>query len=820
VKYSYLILFLITILLYGASITHDYNMDDELVSRDHPLTSAHSENGLSELFTGSYHQLGSYNYGYRPITLTTFYLEHRIFGESASVSHLINVILYALLVVILLYSLRIVFPRVNVYIRWFIALLFALHPIHTEVVCSIKNRDEILSLLFCLIGLLATVHWFKSKKMPWLILVIVGISFSILAKKSCLPVLFILPALFIFRYSLSFRQFLYLSAVFSIPLSVFAFNFQFLPGLLLFFVSNCFYSSCYYFKSKKSELNLHFFDLIVLLLSLSTLAFAILFKEWIFLLAGMMLILWFNKKRSGLTEILMVCISLMGYGLFYHLEYLLIALFLLSAGWVTGDNHPYSKWLRALMLLVVLIFIFFKVNSFLFTIAYLTPILVFSSFYLHRLLPFAISILVLIITSFFIPVNTFHFGLLLFAILLAFFTDPEKVRKYYLPLLAISLVLFIGWKSYVGSGNLGSYQERQFAKTEAGKQPNNKLEEGRKLEFIENTLVAPHTLEERLATGFLVMGKYLQLIVYPHPLSFYYGYAEITTVDFTSPKVWLSILAHLFLLFIIIYFGRHEPLILLGGIWYLTSIFLFSNWPALVAGMLGERLAFSASAGFCLMAGGLIHHFRPRFSFKKPRLPEVIAVMVLVALSVKTYSRTTQWKSAYTLMKHDISHLENSAQAHYLLGIHSIKAFLEKSTDSTPDPQQIQYSIDQFQRAIEIYPEYYNFHYDLGRAYLVISDFENAREAFYRAYQLEPSALLGLQQLAQLHFQLKEFEEAQYFGEKYLSHSSGRSDIYEITAMSAYFNGNLSKATSLTQQGLHYFPDNQNLIRLLQELGE
>ena len=89
------IVFAFSFLLFANSIPNDYNMDDELVTRNHRLTSQ-GISAIPKIFTSSYYQddMG-YAYEYRPLVLTTFAIEHQFFGERPHLSHFINVTLYA-----------------------------------------------------------------------------------------------------------------------------------------------------------------------------------------------------------------------------------------------------------------------------------------------------------------------------------------------------------------------------------------------------------------------------------------------------------------------------------------------------------------------------------------------------------------------------------------------------------------------------------------------------------------------------------------------------------------------------------------------------
>ena len=81
-----------------------------------------------------------------------------------------------------------------------ITLFFLCMPIHSEVVNSLKNRDEILSLLFSLLALRAAFQYADLNKLKYLALVLVYICLALLSKKTALPMILIIPiALVIFR---------------------------------------------------------------------------------------------------------------------------------------------------------------------------------------------------------------------------------------------------------------------------------------------------------------------------------------------------------------------------------------------------------------------------------------------------------------------------------------------------------------------------------------------------------------------------------------------------------------------------------------------
>ena len=156
-KYPQAILFILTLLIYANTLTNEYALDDAIVITENKFVKQGID-GIEDIFsTESF--TGFFGFDkqlvaggrYRPLSIATFALEHEIFGQNPFISHLFNILLYALVVILIFQVLqksRLVAPEA----AFIIALLYALHPIHTEAVTNIKGRDEILAFLFVLLA--------------------------------------------------------------------------------------------------------------------------------------------------------------------------------------------------------------------------------------------------------------------------------------------------------------------------------------------------------------------------------------------------------------------------------------------------------------------------------------------------------------------------------------------------------------------------------------------------------------------------------------------------------------------------------------------
>ena len=77
-----------------------------------------------------------------------------------------------------------VFPETNIHILGAVLLLFTVHPVNTEVVASLKNRDELLSFLFVLLAFQHAFRWLNEKSTRTLVLAVGFLFLSLLSKMS------------------------------------------------------------------------------------------------------------------------------------------------------------------------------------------------------------------------------------------------------------------------------------------------------------------------------------------------------------------------------------------------------------------------------------------------------------------------------------------------------------------------------------------------------------------------------------------------------------------------------------------------------------
>lgn len=610
----YLLIVAFSFLLYGNTINNRYALDDFYVTGNNPVVQQGIK-AIPAIFSSYYISInaeegGQHNYGYRPITKVTYALEWQFFGENPHASHFINILLYALTGLLLFQLLRKLLKNYPLMFPFLTVMLFLAHPLHTEVVASLKNREELLSFL---------------------------------------------GALFALKYFLKFHE-----------------------------------------TGKKLN------------------------------------ILW--------------------------------GAIAFSLGFLSKAN-----------------------------------------------------------------IMTF---LVVIPLVMYFFTDvkPKKILLLAGSLIAILAITLIVPRLFLGVSS-------------------------RPLQFIENPLLFNTSLADRIGTSFMVLLFYLKMLVFPHPLVFYYGFNMIPVSGMGNPLVWISILVHLGLFAYAIWKIREKHILPFAILFYLINISLYANLVTPVTGLVAERSLYIASLGFCL---ALVYGFFRLFGsepsdlkIQAKKLNYVILASVIIAIpaTAKTISRNADWKNDLNLYAADIPYLENSAKANFIYATNlrtSVVDRLKSGISRNQVKADAMISIKHFKQAAKIYPRYSDAWNNLGEVFLLVLNepdsavqyFEKAVEtnprftaAFYnlgytyqvtdqpekaipqyeKALELEPYEVRAMSNLAKLYQQTGETEKAIALNEDIIIINPELDLPYINLGTYAMRNGDPAKALEYFEKAVQLNPNNFEL---------
>jgi len=237
--------------------------------------------------------------------------------------------------------------------------------------------------------------------------------------------------------------------------------------------------------------------------------------------------------------------------------------------------------------------------------------------------------------------------------------------------------------------------------------------------MLENPIAFLIGTPKVLSTMFLHY-KYFELLLYPITLCADWSYNQLPLVfhlsdvrNLLSLSLYVSVLAiGLASLYAVL---KRNSLgarrCLLGLSWLILPFLPASNIFFHVGTLIGERLLYIPSIGFCVLLGVFFHQAL-RISRRQPYTRVVIITLIVLLLGFyffRTLARNENWKSEETLFEDAYEKCGNSAKVQLNTGILYRR---RKQYDS---------SITCFQKALEIDPSYCENHYQLAMTYMARS---------------------------------------------------------------------------------------------------
>jgi len=155
--------FLFATLLYINTTANDFSVDDYLVTENHPLVTQGIK-GIPEILKTPYMNDARTKGEFRPITQITYAFEYQFFGKNPHVNHFFNAILYGVLCLLIFKLFTKIFGEQQQKYILLGVFIFIIHPIHTEVVASLKNRENLLGAIFGILACFQALKYLEKKK--------------------------------------------------------------------------------------------------------------------------------------------------------------------------------------------------------------------------------------------------------------------------------------------------------------------------------------------------------------------------------------------------------------------------------------------------------------------------------------------------------------------------------------------------------------------------------------------------------------------------------------------------------------------------------
>ena len=171
----------------------------------------------------------------------------------------------------------------------------------------------------------------------------------------------------------------------------------------------------------------------------------------------------------------------------------------------------------------------------------------------------------------------------------------------------------------------------------------------------------------RIVNALAVGLQYLELLILPLHLSYDYSWNQIPLIrSVADGQLWLVLALVALGLGLVVWSARRSPVLFFGLGFALVTFSVVSNVVVPIGTILGERLAYLPSVGFCL-AAALGVRALARVCTRDARAAGALfaaAMALLVGLhALRAFERARDWRTMETLWLHDVEVSPHSVKA-------------------------------------------------------------------------------------------------------------------------------------------------------------
>lgn len=307
------------------------------------------------------------------------------------------------------------------------------------------------------------------------------------------------------------------------------------------------------------------------------------------------------------------------------------------------------------------------------------------------------------------------------------------------------------------------------------------------------TLQSVHYQEKGIDNPFVLIpvaiSSYLELIFFPKTLTLYHSELAFGQIQFLIRAiVTLSLLVGT-----IISFKKNR------NIFFWLSLFWLALAPTLTPfrfnWIVAERYLYLASLGIIVPIAYLLERLAKKKQYKYAVYGFVTLAVIL--LSTRTIIRNIDWKNEDNLWIATGKTSPSSPNTHNNLGdVYGRWGNKERS-------------LQEFQTAIALKPNYADAYHNAGNVYRELGQFDKALEYYQKAVSLNPLLWQSYQNIAAIYFDQKQYQKALEHIQKAIQINPKNINLYNNLAVVYLVSGDKEKAKEVFSQILSADPQNQ-----------
>ncbi len=247
----------------------------------------------------------------------------------------------------------------------------------------------------------------------------------------------------------------------------------------------------------------------------------------------------------------------------------------------------------------------------------------------------------------------------------------------------------------------------------------------------------------------VAVGSYLGLIFWPQKLSLYQ-----TEMAFSQGQYILFLLITLTFLGSIVWSYFKNKKIFFWLVFFIVAL-LPTLTPFKISWIVAERYVYLGTLGIIVVVAMLFSRLI-NLNENAKMVGYFALILIVASLSVRTIIRNRDWKSEDTLWLATAKVAPSGQNIHNNLG------------DVYARQGDMQKAIEEFQKAIEINPNYADAYHNLANTYQQIGELDLAKENYEKALSINPNLWQSCQNLASIAFNQGDFAKAEEYIEKAL----------------------------------------------------
>ncbi len=339
---------------------------------------------------------------------------------------------------------------------------------------------------------------------------------------------------------------------------------------------------------------------------------------------------------------------------------------------------------------------------------------------------------------------------------------------------------------------------------------------------LDNFIVGAANPAEKLASAFMMCGRYFWTLVWPHPLIHDMGYPQMKAVTFADWRALLGFLLYAGMFVWALMNLAKKHFLSFAILFYLITFSLFSNVIITIGTSYGERLLYTPSLGFSFMLAYFIVKIFKIDDAGQIWNPNGKGVLVwgttavlLVIYSLLTFLRNPAWKDSGTLYAADIVTSPNGAKLNYHMGLEEAKKGIDEKASTVTDSIQVFKGIERYTKAIQLYPQYHDAYGSRGLAYFRLKKYDQAFNDYQKSLEYRPGDAKVLSNMGYIYFLRNQLDKAEEVYRQSIKSDprfvDARRNLGAVMAMKK----NFPAAIEQWEEALKYDPENVTLLNYI-----